>query len=191
MHALHNAIGSHIVEQAGPIVGPEFRFLRKQMGLRQCELASVMRTSDQTVGSYEKGKTEPSPADGFMRISYLLGIIPDEEVPADVLKTLADRLRTGRGAAFRLPPQPACAAGARAGRRRERRGGDPVLPWRSKRSSPPVVTAYPLLSTLSHCPTKASVVLQQRHGFADHSSQRTDWGHTGQVLCPVESEKGV
>ena len=82
---------------AKPIAGAEFRFLRKQMGLSQRELASLMHTSDQTVANYEKGKTEPGPADAFMRVAYLLHIVP-EEAPAEVLKALADRLRTGKGA---------------------------------------------------------------------------------------------
>ena len=93
-HGLHRAIGLHIVENPKPMAGLEFRFLRKQMGLTQRQLATWMRTSEQTVANYEKGKTEPGPADAFMRMAYFLHIVP-EGTPADVLKALADRLGTG------------------------------------------------------------------------------------------------
>jgi transcriptional regulator with XRE-family HTH domain len=33
--------------------GPEFRFLRKQMGLTQTELAELFDVSDQTIANYE------------------------------------------------------------------------------------------------------------------------------------------
>ena len=79
-----------------------FGSLRKQMGLGQRELTSLVRTSDQTVANYEKGKTEPGPADAFLRVAYLLHIVP-EETPADVLKAVADRLRTGKGAWLPAP----------------------------------------------------------------------------------------
>ena len=39
INGLHRAIGLHIVEKEEPMSGPEFRFLRKQMGLSQADLA--------------------------------------------------------------------------------------------------------------------------------------------------------
>jgi putative transcriptional regulator len=116
VHALHHAIGLQIVENAQTIVGAEFRFLRKQMGLSQRELASRMHTSDQTVANYEKGKTEPGPADAFLRIYYLLHILPGEEAPPDVLKTLSDRLRSGEGAWLPAPARRKIVRNWREGR---------------------------------------------------------------------------
>ena len=101
---LHHAIGLHIIEKPEPMTGAEFRFLRKQMEFTQAELATVMRTSDQTVANYEKGKTaELGPADPLMRITYLLHIIP-KETRADVLKAVTERLGANRKG--RLPDLP-------------------------------------------------------------------------------------
>jgi putative transcriptional regulator len=92
MNGLHHAIGLHIIENPEPMTGAEFRFLRKQMELTQAELAEAMRVSDQTVANYEKGKTtELGPADPYMRLAYLLHVIP-EETRAEVLKGMAERL---------------------------------------------------------------------------------------------------
>jgi DNA-binding transcriptional regulator YiaG len=57
LNGLHHAIGLYIIEKPEPMTGAEFRFLRKQMELTQDELARVMKTTDQTVANYEKGKT--------------------------------------------------------------------------------------------------------------------------------------
>jgi putative transcriptional regulator len=101
---LHHAIGLRIIEKPAPMTGAEFRFLRKQMELTQAELASIMRTSDQTVANYEKGKTaELGPADPFMRVTYLLHIIP-EETRAEVVKAISERL--GMSERGRLPDVP-------------------------------------------------------------------------------------
>jgi putative transcriptional regulator len=104
LNGLHRAIGLHIIEKPEPMTGPEFRFLRKQMELTQAELATMMRTSDQTIANYEKGKTsELGPADPFMRITYLLHIVP-EETRAEVLKAVTERLGVSDRA--RLPDMP-------------------------------------------------------------------------------------
>jgi len=100
VHGPHRAIGLSIIEKPEPMAGSEFRFLRKQMGLTQRELAILMRTTDQTVANYEKNKTEPGPAEAFMRVIYLLHVIP-KETRVDVLKTVTEQIRT-RGRA-KLP----------------------------------------------------------------------------------------
>jgi DNA-binding transcriptional regulator YiaG len=90
LNGLHRAIGLYIVEKTEPITAAEFRFLRKQMELTQQELADIMKTSDQTIANYEKGKTaDLGPADPFMRLTYLLRIVP-EETRAEVLKEMAE-----------------------------------------------------------------------------------------------------
>jgi len=101
---LHRAIGLHIIEKPVPMTGAEFRFLRKQMEMTQAELAIMMHTTDQTVANYEKGKTaELGPADPFMRVTYLLHIVP-EETRAEVLKAVTERL--GVSSRARLPEMP-------------------------------------------------------------------------------------
>ena len=103
INGLHRAIGLHIVEKSEPMTGAELRFLRKQMGLTQRELATLMRTTDQTVANYEKSKTEPGPADALIRMTYLLHVVP-QETPADVLKTIVDQFGIGERA--KLPDLP-------------------------------------------------------------------------------------
>src|SRR5258708_2497948 len=78
INGLHRAIGLHIAEKEEPMTGPEFRFLRKQMGLSQAELAKDLGVSDQTVANYEKGNTRLGPADALMRACYLLSVLPAE-----------------------------------------------------------------------------------------------------------------
>lgn len=78
INGLHRAIGLHIVEKEEPMSGPEFRFLRKQMGLNQAELAKDLAVSDQTIANYEKGNTRLGPADALMRACYLLSVLPAE-----------------------------------------------------------------------------------------------------------------
>ena len=103
VHGLHRAIGLHIIEKSTPMAGAEFRFLRKQMGLTQRVLATLMRTTDQTVASYESNQTKPGPADALMRMTYLLHVVP-EATRADVLKPIIDQL--GEDQHVKLPDGP-------------------------------------------------------------------------------------
>lgn len=89
INGLHHAIGLHIIEKQDPMKGPEFRFLRKQMGLSQLELAKHLGVSDQTIANYEKGKTGLGPADPFMRTCYLLHILP-EQTRLEVIKSMIE-----------------------------------------------------------------------------------------------------
>lgn len=89
-NGLHRAIGLHIVEKLEPMSGREFRFLCKQMGLTQPELAEHLGVTDEMVANYEKGKTgDFGPADGWMRIHYLLSILP-EETRLGVIKAVTE-----------------------------------------------------------------------------------------------------
>jgi transcriptional regulator with XRE-family HTH domain len=86
INGLHRAIGLHIVEKLEPMSGRECRFLR----LTQSELAEQLGVTDQTVANYEKGKTgDFGPADGWMRIHYLLSILP-EETRLGVIKAVTE-----------------------------------------------------------------------------------------------------
>ena len=71
LDALHRAIGLKIIGKPAPLSGDELRFLRKQLGLSQSDLAARLGISDQTLANYEKGKTEAGPADLMIRIVYL------------------------------------------------------------------------------------------------------------------------
>jgi transcriptional regulator with XRE-family HTH domain len=90
IHGLHRAIGLGIAEKPGAMRGAEFRFLRKQLGLTQEELAARMRVSDQTIANYEKGKTGLGPADPFMRALYLVHILPNR-TRVEVLKPMVEK----------------------------------------------------------------------------------------------------
>jgi DNA-binding transcriptional regulator YiaG len=103
IHGLHRAIGLHIIEKSTPIAGAEFRFLRKQMGRTQRTLATLLRTTHQTVATYESNMTKPGPADALMRMIYLLHVVP-EATRADVLKPIIDQL--GKGQHVKLPDGP-------------------------------------------------------------------------------------
>jgi transcriptional regulator with XRE-family HTH domain len=89
INGLHRAIGLHIVEKSEAMKGPEFRFLRKQMGLSQVELANHLGVTDQTIANYEKGKTGLGPADPFMRTRYLMHILP-EQTRLEVIKEMTE-----------------------------------------------------------------------------------------------------
>jgi DNA-binding transcriptional regulator YiaG len=92
---LHRAIGLHIVEKAEPLTGPEFRFLRKQIGLSQAALAKRMQVTDQTIANYEKGHVGIGTADPFMRAMYLLHVLP-EGTRLEVVKKMVERQRTAK-----------------------------------------------------------------------------------------------
>ncbi len=91
LNGLHRAIGLHIIEKQEQMTGVEFRFLRKQIGLTQVELADMMRVTDQTVANYEKGQHRRvwSEADAFIRMAYFLHIIPDD-MRAKIIKATAE-----------------------------------------------------------------------------------------------------
>ena len=89
IHGLHRAIGLAIAEKSEPMSGAEFRFLRKQLGLTQAELAARMHVTDQTIANYEKGRTGLGPADPFMRALYLVHILPDR-TRVEVLKPMVE-----------------------------------------------------------------------------------------------------
>ena len=51
---LQRSIGLYVITRQRPLTGPEFRFLRKQMGAKQKELAEELDVDEQTVANYEK-----------------------------------------------------------------------------------------------------------------------------------------
>ncbi len=67
---LHRAIGKWIVRHASRLDGRQFRFLRKEMGYSQAQMAQMMAVDDQTVANWEKEKSQSGPADRLMRVLY-------------------------------------------------------------------------------------------------------------------------
>lgn len=69
---LHNAIGYSLVKEKKALNGRELRFLRKEMNMRQADLARLLGLSSQQVARWEKGTSEISgPADLLVRAAYL------------------------------------------------------------------------------------------------------------------------
>jgi DNA-binding transcriptional regulator YiaG len=87
VNGLHRAIGLHIIEKSAAMTGPEFRFLRKQLGLSQLELAKTFGVTDQTIANYEKGKSSLGPAENGIKTAYLLHILP-EQTRVEVIKSM-------------------------------------------------------------------------------------------------------
>ena len=88
---LHLAMGLSVVRRPRELTGDEMRFLRKQIGLTQGQLAKQLRVSTQTVANYEKGKTEKGPADVAVRFIYLAHVSPRAGI-ADACQQIAREL---------------------------------------------------------------------------------------------------
>ena len=67
---LHKYIGSVIAEQPN-LSGPELRFLRKELGMSQRELAEFVGTSEQNVSLWERRGRVPRAADRIVKLAYL------------------------------------------------------------------------------------------------------------------------
>jgi len=105
MDDLHKAIGLHIINQQRGLTGPEFRFLRKQMGFKQAGLAVRLGVDVQTVANYEKGKKIPSTSDRFMRVLFVLWITP-ADTRAEVVKDLTEMVQQARSKRVKSAPRP-------------------------------------------------------------------------------------
>ena len=71
LDGLWKAIGLHLVTTRKALAPKEIRFLRQQMDLTQAELGAQLRVTDQTVARWEKGHSDPGPADIALRVLYL------------------------------------------------------------------------------------------------------------------------
>jgi DNA-binding transcriptional regulator YiaG len=67
---LHKCIGSVIAEQPN-LSGPELRFLRKELGMSQRELAAFVGTSEQNISLWERRGRVPRAADRIVKLAYL------------------------------------------------------------------------------------------------------------------------
>jgi chromosomal replication initiator protein len=86
LDGLWKSIGLHLVTARKSLAPNEIRFLRHHMGLTQAELATKLRVSDQTVARWEKGQTDPGPADIAVRIQFLASRIAQPEGEQFLLK---------------------------------------------------------------------------------------------------------
>lgn len=70
---LHRAIASQFTRKPAPLTGAEFRFLRKELGLKAKELARQLGTTDVNLSRWETGDTPINPAaDRLLRLLYTL-----------------------------------------------------------------------------------------------------------------------
>ncbi len=70
---LHQAIAGHLARKPSPLTGAEFRFLRKEIGLKAKELAKHLGTTDVNLSRWETGDTPINPAaDRLLRVIYTL-----------------------------------------------------------------------------------------------------------------------
>ena len=100
---LTDAIGHAVATKRTPLSGDEMLFLRKRMGLKQADLAKLLRVTEQTILNYEKGKTEAGPADIAIRALYLAHREPSADT-ADALRQIAAAvIETGNKPARRKP----------------------------------------------------------------------------------------
>lgn len=91
---LHRAIGLRVISDRKPLSAREFRFLRKQMGFTQEQLAKRLRVDVQTVARYEKDQTAiPGATDAVLRFLYAVFLIPAER-RMEVLTELAGKLES-------------------------------------------------------------------------------------------------
>ena len=88
---LQKAIGSDIIRSNRRLSGPQFRFLRTEIGLAQAHLATLLDVEVQSVARWEKGQTKPipGPADKVIRFLYDEHIGGNPKI-RDWLQELAD-----------------------------------------------------------------------------------------------------
>jgi DNA-binding transcriptional regulator YiaG len=100
---LTDAIGHAVATKRTPLSGDEMLFLRKRMGLKQADLAKLLRVTEQTILNYEKGKTEAGPADVAIRVLYLVHREPSADAAAALRQIAAAAIETGNRLARRTP----------------------------------------------------------------------------------------
>ena len=85
---LHRSIGRSLAMKPH-LTGCEFRFLRKEMGLSQSAMASLLGTSEQNISLWERRGRIPRTGDRLVRLIYLEHIGNNAKI-----RELIDRLNT-------------------------------------------------------------------------------------------------
>jgi DNA-binding transcriptional regulator YiaG len=71
VQGLHDAIGKAVAQKPAALSGPEFRFLRKELGLSQERLGIIVGLTSQAVAIWEKSGNIPTISDRYLRGLYL------------------------------------------------------------------------------------------------------------------------
>jgi putative transcriptional regulator len=94
---LHDAIGLAIVRRPGRLGGAELRFLRRELGLGQADVARLLGADVQCVARWERGRSKaPGPADRLMRFLFVRRIERDLDL-VEFLEELAATDPAARG----------------------------------------------------------------------------------------------
>lgn len=93
---LFMAIAFRLATKEERLTGAEFRFLRKRMELSQSELAKLLLVNEQTVANYEKGKTDPGPADTAVRLLFLAHTADDDNIAQGLRFEAEDLMKPSR-----------------------------------------------------------------------------------------------
>jgi DNA-binding transcriptional regulator YiaG len=88
VEGLHKLIGT-LITQRPKMSGPELRFLRKELGMSQKALASLVGTSEQNVSLWERRGRITQAVDRLVKLVYLESI---SDKPIVQIKALIDRL---------------------------------------------------------------------------------------------------
>jgi putative transcriptional regulator len=91
VHGLHAAISCALVDKAGPLTGPELRFLRKELELSQSRLGELMGKTAQTVAHWEKKEGVPPDAGFLIRYIYRQTIIGGHESYVEMVDKLREK----------------------------------------------------------------------------------------------------
>ena len=88
---LHKAIGLEILNKTTLLNGEEVRYLRKECGLSQKDLADILGVKDQSVANYEKEITEQlKSSDLVIRLQYAAHIQSEVNVTSLQLRLSLD-----------------------------------------------------------------------------------------------------
>lgn len=91
LFGLNRSIGLKLAKERPHLSGPEFRFLRKELGLSQLALAKLMGMADaQALAKWEKlGRVATLP-DRFIRQLYLEAVVKKSTRFTDLIQRLQD-----------------------------------------------------------------------------------------------------
>ena len=88
---LHQAIGTHLCNQARELSGKEIKFLRRELMLSQAALAHLVGVKEQTVHRWEADKNSmPRATEALLRRLYMEQVENDDDSLRDLLKRIAD-----------------------------------------------------------------------------------------------------
>ena len=107
VEGLHRCIGRKLAQEKPHLTGPEFRFLRKELGLSQLALARLMGLSDaQALAKWEKlGRVATLP-DRFIRQLYLESVVKKTARFTDLIQRLQQTEENWNGVRMILVEQP-------------------------------------------------------------------------------------